>query len=396
MNEAYTVSLTEGLKNVGLNTNGALAKTYKDYIKAERAKKKKPTNFLAAMMGAKEPVEEMEVGKALAEKMAKEADVALITIGRNSGEGGDRKPDAGDFYLTGTEKALVKTVSEAFHAQNKKAIVVLNIGGVIETASWGKTPDAVLCAWQGGQEAGNSIADVLTGKVNPSGKLAISFPIKYEDAPTANNFPGKEVKQEGPKDNAADLSGFSFMSRVPWEVVYEEDIYVGYRFYNTFNKPVAYEFGYGLSYTDFTYSNLKINTKTFKNELAVSVDVKNTGSVAGKEVVQVYVGAPSVKLEKPAEELVAFGKTKLLEPGEKTTLKFTVKAEDIASFDETTSSWVIEKGNYSLKVAASSKDIKGKQAFTVKQNQVVGKVSKALEATINSKGAIQKFKTQIK
>jgi beta-glucosidase len=376
VNEAYTISMFDGLKNNGLTPDSELADIYKAYIKVEEAKGKKPSNPIAALMGGKEPVDEMPVSEELANKMAEKNDVALITIGRNSGEGGDRKAEAGDFYLSDVEKEMISKVSEAFHKKGKKSVVILNIGGVIETASWSTIPDAVLCAWQPGQEAGNSIVDVLKGKVNPSGKLAVTFPKSYDDTPTAENFPGYAV--EGDKDDAADMSGFSFMRRVPWEVVYEEDIYVGYRYYNTFDVPVAYEFGYGLSYTNFEYSKVELSSSIFDGKITVLVTVKNTGKVAGREVVQVYASAPDGKLQKPEEELVAFGKTALLEPGKSETLKFEIDAMALASFNEANSSWIVEAGTYTAKVGASANIIKGKATFTVANEIVAGKTTKAM------------------
>jgi beta-glucosidase len=319
----------------------------------------------------------------LAVEMAKENDIAMITIGRNSGEGGDREPIPGDFYLSDVEKEMIINVSEAFKAEGKKAVVILNIGGAIETACWKNLPDAVLLAWQPGQEAGNSVVDVLSGKVNPSGKLAVTFPVKYEDAPSAKTFPGHAI--EGTTGNEEDKSGFSFNRRVPWEVTYEEDIYVGYRYYSTFDVAVSYEFGYGLSYTNFEYTNIKLSNNIFTNEIKVSVDIKNTGSVVGREVVQVYVSAPDGKLEKPAEELVTFGKTKVLKPGEVETLSFTIDEMDIASFDESTSSWIVESGEYEMKIGASSVKIAQSDKFTVDNEINAGTVSKALvpEIAIN-------------
>lgn len=384
VNEAYTVSLLEGLENGGYEADDALTEIYQKYIAEEREKGVDTDNWLATLMKGKIPVTEMTLPKGLARKMAETNDLALITIGRNSGEGGDRKAEAGDFYLTKTEQALIREVTDAFHAKGKKAIVVLNIGGAIETASWTKIPDAVLLAWQPGQEAGNSVVDVLSGKVNPSGKLAVTFPVSYDDAPSSQTFPGHKVESEV-VDDAADLSGFSFMERVPWEVVYDEDIYVGYRYYNTFDVPVAYEFGYGLSYTNFEYSNLKLSSDEFTGELSVTVDVKNTGSVAGREVVQVYASAPEVKLEKPAEELVAFGKTKLLAPGEKESLSFAIQSTDLASFDEAMSAWIVEPGTYQLKVAASAIQIKGQAEFTVADEIQAGTVSNVLAPEVEFK-----------
>ena len=378
VNEAYTISLTQGLENAGFQVESKLAEVYELYVKEARASQEMPDNPIVALMGGKVPVEEMKLDPAIAKEMAGKSDIALITIGRNAGEGGDREAKEGDFYLTSVEKDMIKTITEAFHNEGKKAIVILNIAGVIETKSWSDIPDAVLCAWQPGQEGGNSVVDVITGKVNPSGKLAATFPIKYEDTPTAKNFPGHAVKQEGAADDTPDQSGFSFMRRVPWEVVYEEDIYIGYRYYNTFDVPVAYEFGYGKSYTTFEYSNLKLSSKDFRGKITVSADVENIGKVAGREVVQVYISGPEGKIEKPEEELVAFGKTGLLKPGEKETLKFTIGTMELASFSEDNSTWIAEAGDYMVKVGTSSKDIKEKTTFKVAKDMVAGKVTKAM------------------
>jgi len=377
VNEAYTISLFEGLTNNGYTPDDALTTAYKAYMDHMRAQAPKSDNpFMALMMG-KQPIQEMTVTTDLAKKFAEKSDIALITIGRNAGEGRDRTDTEGDFRLTKTEREMVKNVSEAFHAKGKKAIVILNVAGVIEVSSWRDMADAVLVAWQPGQEGGNSVVDVLSGKVNPSGKLTATFPVKYSDTPSAKNFPGVAEKSDK-KDDAPDLSGFSFMRRVPWEMVYEDDIYVGYRYYNTFKVPVAYEFGYGLSYTTFDYSNLKLANTNFSGKLTFTVDVKNSGSVAGREVVQVYIGAPSGKLKKPEETLAAYSKTKLLNPGESQTVSFTVETKDFASFDEATSSWIAEAGNYNLKIGASSTAIKQTASFKIAKELNAGKVTKAL------------------
>ena len=380
VNEAYTISLFEGLTNGGYTPDAQLTTTYNSYVKDAKAKQGKPKNPIAAMMGAKEPVSEMIVTPELAKAMAEKSDMALITIGRNAGEGQDRTDTEGDFRLTVTEKEMMKNVTEAFHAKGKKSIVVLNVAGVVEVASWRDVPDAILVAWQPGQEGGNSVVDVLSGKVNPSGKLAVTFPMSYSDAPSAKNFPGVAEKSDK-VDKAADLSGFSFMKRVPWEMVYEDDIYVGYRYYNTFKVPVAYEFGFGLSYTKFDYSKLKSVTTDFTGKLNISVDVKNTGAVAGREVVQLYVGSPSGKLKKPAETLAAYGKTKLLNPGESQTVSFSIETKDFASFNEATSTWIAEAGTYNLKIGASSGNIKQTASFKIAKELEVGKVTKALAPT---------------
>ena len=254
---------------------------------------------------------------------------------------------------------------------------MLNIAGVVETASWRDMPDAILLAWQPGQEAGNSVTDVLSGKVNPSGKLAATFPIAYSDAPSAKNFPGVS-EQSDKEDNAADVSGFSFMRRKPWKIIYEEDIYVGYRYYNSFKVPTAYEFGFGLSYTSFEISNLKLSSAVFKDQVKISVEVKNTGEVAGREVAQIYLSKTAQKMGKPVEELVAFAKTKMLSPGEKQTLNFVLKARDLTSFDENTSSWIAEAGKYEVKAGNSSANMEQAGNFNLKKELVVEKVSKSL------------------
>ncbi|WP_291856629.1 glycoside hydrolase family 3 protein [Marinilabilia sp.] len=376
VNEAYTVSLIQGLKNGGYETNAALMKSYENYLVEARANAPKPKNWLTAMMGGKTPVAEMIVSKELAAQMAQENDIALITIGRNSGEGGDREPLPGDFYLTDVEMEMVLNVTEAFHLLGKQVVVVLNVGGVIETASWKNIPDAVLLAWQPGQEGGNSVVDVLSGKVNPSGKLAITFPLKYKDGSSSNTFPGHEV--EGETGNEADLSGFSFMNRVPWESTYNEDIYVGYRYYNTFDIAVSYPFGHGKSYTTFEYSNVTINKDKFNEKVTVSAMVKNTGGLAGREVVQVYLTAPGKSMDKPTDVLVDFGKTRLLKPGEEEALTFEIEAIDLCSFDEDRSAWVAEAGKYEVKIAASAKDVQGTVGFELPGELVVETVSNAL------------------
>jgi beta-glucosidase len=308
---------------------------------------------------------------------ANDADVAIITLGRNAGEGADRKVE-NDFNLSDTEHILIKGIANAFHAKGKKVLVVLNIGGVIEVTSWKDDVDAILLAWQPGLEAGNSIADIISGKINPSGKLATTFPVAYNDVPSAKNFPGKELPQEG---NQSANAG-PFASR-PSVVTYEEGIYVGYRYYNTFNVKPAYEFGYGLSYTDFNYGNLKLSSSNFLNKITATIIVTNKGNVAGKEVAELYVSAPAQKLDKPSEELKAFAKTKLLKPGESQTLTFTLSASDLASFDTNSSSWIAEAGKYTVKVGSSSLNIKQSTTFDLAKEIVTEKDKKELPAQVD-------------
>jgi len=356
---AYSVNLVDGLKNAGYVTDETLKEKYKTYM-TENAPK--GGDMIANIMGGKKRAAEMPVTDSLAEEMAGKYDIAIFTLGRNSGEGEDRKLD-NDFNLSAIESASINTICKAFHAKGKKVVVVLNIGGVIETASWKSNPDAILLAWQPGLEAGNAITDLLSGKVNPSGKLAQTFPISYADVPSVKNFPGIEVKDD---------------STIKRKVVYEEGIYVGYRYYNTFKVKPAYEFGYGLSYTNFTYSSLKLSSTSFTGKIAISVDVKNTGIVAGKEVVQVYLKAPKGDLDKPAEELKGFAKTGSLKPGELQTLTFTINAKDLASFNTDQSAWVADPGRYEVKIGASSEDIKQTTSFTLNRRTIVEKVNRVL------------------
>ncbi len=374
VNEAYSVSLVEGLQHSGLSINENLQHMYDAYINAVKEGRPKHQGLMALMMGST-PIAEFGVTENLATSMAEVSDAALITIGRNAGEGRDRSAGEGDFTLTVSEQELLKNVTAAFHAKNKKVVVILNIGGVIETASWKDLPDAILLAWQAGQEGGNSIADILTGKANPSGKLAQTFPVKYEDVPSAATFPGKELPSNEPKDNGP----MSFMRGRPAEDTYTDGIYVGYRYYESFGVKPSYEFGFGLSYTTFEYSNLKLSSPKFAGKLTVTVDVKNTGKVAGKEVVELYLTAPAKKLDKPAQELKGFAKTRMLQPGESQTITLVIDARSLASFDPAASAWIAEAGSYTVKVGASSKDIRQTATFTLGKETLVKKESAVLK-----------------
>jgi beta-glucosidase len=354
VNEAYSVSLETGLKNAGYSIDPGLQNTYSPYITQAKAAQPPKKSFFDLQA----PIAEMTLNKAVFTEQAASADIAIVTIGRNAGEFQDRKLE-GDFYLTAAEKVLLKSVSESFHAVGKKVIVILNTGGVIEIASWRDQADAILLAWQGGQETGNAIADILSGKANPSGKLATTFPMDYPDAPSAKNFPG-------------------IPAEMPTEITYEDGIYVGYRFFDSFGVQPAYAFGYGLSYTSFEYKNLKISSGQFSKRLTLTLDITNTGNSAGKEVVQVYVSAPSEKLDKPSQELRAFAKTKLLQPGESQKLSFTLEARDLASFNPTLSAWVADTGKYSIKVGASSRDIRQTTQFSLAKEILVEKVNRVM------------------
>ncbi len=371
VNKMYSIPLIDGLFQAGYSLNTELYSAYKNYIETEKSKRPKKSP-MEELMSPTIPIPEMTVSKEDIMKAAGNSDIAVIAIGRNAGEGNDRK-EKDDFLLTEKEKTLIGDVAIAFRGQNKKVIVVLNIGGVVDVTGWHELPDAILLAWQPGLEGGNAIADVLSGRVNPSGKLATTFPFSYSGDPTFRNFPGKELKDKP-------VQGLFGQKAFEAEVTYEEGVYVGYRYFSTFKVKPVYEFGYGLSYTDFSYSNLKTSAPVMAANLQVSVTVTNSGNVAGKEVVQLYVGAPGKKMDKPVTELKAFAKTKLLQPGESQEITFTLYPADIASFDSKTSSWISEAGNYTLRVGTSEKTIQT-GTFKLAKDIVTEKVNKVLVPT---------------
>ncbi|GHU70533.1 hypothetical protein FACS189413_11000 [Bacteroidia bacterium] len=368
VNKAYNVSLTDGLKNNKYMLNDDLKQKYETYIAEEKAKfKSDPDNPFTVFLSQR--IKEWIPGEAELSSLAQKSDVAFITIGRSSGEFYDRKVD-NDFNLTAEEQSLIHQTCKAFHEKGKKVIVILNICGVIETASWKSQPDAILLAWQAGQEGGNAVADILTGKVNPSGKLATTFPLNYQDVPSVN-FPSNYTPEKSSMigGRTKPVNPAEWIPNVDY-TVYGEDIFVGYRYYDTYNKTVSFPFGYGLSYTTFQYTNAQISNAN--GTITISVTVKNTGNIAGKEVVELYVAAPKNQfLSKPAKELKAFSKTKELAPGETQTIKLSVKTNDLASYDETAKSWITDAGNYRFLLGTSSADIR--EALEIDINTASGK-----------------------
>ena len=353
VHEAYSVTLPQGLEHAGYAADKALSQAHVEHIKAAKAHRPETNPFLAPP-----PLPELvptaeQIGAAVAAN-----DVGVITIGRNSGEFIDRKAKD-DFYLTEAEQTLIRNVSAAFRKVGKPVVVVLNIGGVIEVASWRDQVDAILLAWQPGQEAGHAMADVLSGKVNPSGKLTDTFALDLKDYPAAENFPG--VTLLGP-DPAA-RGGIVINDRAA-EVDYRDDIRVGYRHFNTRGVEVAYPFGYGLSYTRFEYRDLKLTREDAG--FTASVIVTNTGRRAGKEVVQLYVSAPNNALEKPHAELRAYAKTRLLQPGQSQRLVMRVDPRGLTSFDPAVHRWMAHPGRYTVSIGASSRDIRQQAHFDMK------------------------------
>ncbi|MBR5037849.1 MAG: glycoside hydrolase family 3 C-terminal domain-containing protein [Prevotella sp.] len=370
VNHAYVVSLLDGLKNGGYIVPEEMKSAYEQHLadckkKAEEAIeaaiKKDPKNAqLMRFMPQPLPPEKLFTEEELTAQV-NIADVAIITLGRISGEFLDRK--VSDFNLSASERMLIEQVCDVYHKAGKQVVVLLNIGGVIETASWKDLPDAILCAWQAGQEGGNSVVDVLSGKQSPSGKFTMTWPVAFTDAYSSRNFPIDQdpridMLNQGKKGN---LKNVDYTD-------YEEDIYVGYRYFDSFEVPVSYPFGFGLSYTTFEYSDAKISRKN--DIFDITVTVKNTGNYDGKEVVELYISAPDNKAKnKPAKELKAFAKTKLLKPGESETLTLSVTTPELASFNEEASAWVVDEGEYQFLVGASSQDIKATLTADVKNMQ---------------------------
>ena len=369
VNVGYSVDMVTGLKNIGVATTPQLTEIYQNYVKYAKAKLKADKNPMMWFLNQGQPkLDEIDITERCVANEEPKADAAIITIGRQAGEGMDRQIN-GEFNLSKTEQDMIFRVSDAFHAKGKKVIVIINSGSVMETASWRDRVDAILVAWQPGIEGGNSVADILTGKVNPSGKLTMTWPIAATDHPSTANF-AKEYDMYTYKNmegwGKGNIPGVDFSN-------HEEDIYVGYRYFDTFKKDVAYPFGFGLSYTTFEMG--KPSVKANGKNIEVSVTIKNTGKVAGKQVAQVYVTAPKGAYEKPAKELKAFGKTRELKPGESQTLKMTLKKRDLASFDEANSQWKVDAGNYLFQVGTDVESIKG--TATLKVAEYTEKTSSA-------------------
>lgn len=357
VNHAYVVSLIDGLKNAGFEIDSSLKNTYDSYIAEEKAKLPVDNSPFSALL-PKPVVPEMGLSASALQDAVKANDAAIITIGKTSGEFADRHI-ADNFCLTDTERQMIESVSKTFHQAGKKVIVILNVCGVIETKSWSDKADAILCAWLPGQEGGNSVADILTGKESPSGRLPMTWPLSYNDVPSKDDFPVPDsisnddlaaTMKAGSVDSTALRKNFDYTT-------YNDSIYVGYRHYCTKNVAVAYPFGYGLSYTTFKYGKPTVSTDS-KGNIQVTVNVKNTGKADGKEVVQVYIAAPGKDMDKPAYELKGFAKTGKLAPGDSEEVHLQIPYSRLASFNEKDSQWQVEAGTYRVMIAKNAADSK--------------------------------------
>lgn len=298
--------------------------------------------------------EEMELSDETVADAAAHSDLALIVLGRTAGEDRDNTPLAGSYYLTDAEKDMLKKVCTAF----SRTAVILNVGNTIDM-SWVDEycPSAVLYIWQGGMEGGCGAADVLCGAVSPSGKLTDTIAYQLSDYPSIRNF-GSDT-----------------------ENIYQEDIYVGYRYFETFAPQcVQYPFGFGLSYTDFS---IEASMQEEALLCTVTAKVTNIGSASGKEVVQVYVCPPQGKLGKPVRNLVGFAKTETLLPGESQTLSIQIAAEDMASYDDNgvtghKSCFVLEEGIYCIYAGTDVRSAVSVGTFTLDETVVISELQEAM------------------
>lgn len=338
---AYTVTIAKGLAN-RFTVNSDLQDYYTTYFATNKVEHAGSFGGASTYSCDEALVTGNTELSTLLTTAVQNNDVAVISIGRQAGEGADRTNAKGDYLLSDQETDMITAVADAFHAQDKKVVVVLNVNGVIDTTAWADKADAILLAYMGGQDTGNAVADVLSGDVNPSGKLAQTFPASYADVPSSTSFAGVDNDTDGTPD----------------DTYYNEGIYVGYRYYTTFEKAVSYPFGFGLSYTTFGYSNAAVTenslSKGAKGSVTLTATITNTGSVAGKEAAQVYVSAPEVKLKKPVIELKAFAKTSKLDAGAVEKLTFNIPAKILASFDQANNQWIVEPGTYKAYVSPSS------------------------------------------
>lgn len=325
----YTVSVRQGLEKARFEITSNL--WLKKYASARKqAEKQSKLTMLEKRFSGIQPNAPDPVISDAELSAAADADTAIYVIRRNTGENFDRKAEKGDYYLSDIEEQNIRLLATKF----KHTVIVLNTC-VIDAALLESIPgiSAIILMGQAGLEAGNALADIITGKVTPSGKLTDTWAKRYEDYPAAVTFSandGQTLQED-----------------------YTEDIFVGYRHFDSAGLPVVYSFGYGLSYTKFAYENVSVSAD-WKN-VTVTVTVANTGKYSGREVVQIYTSAPDGRIPKPYQELKAYAKTKLLAPGETETIEIRFATETLASYDESKAAYVMEPGDYLIRVGTHSR-----------------------------------------
>ena len=354
VHKAYISQLSDALEAQGFMLDEELKNLYTNY-KSYAVSKRLATygnggEWQQPLLG------EALVDREVIDRQAMANDIAVITLGRTAGEAADRKI-TDDFNITEVERLLLSDVCDAFHLQGKAVVVILNTSGAMETASWKHSADAILMTWQPGQEVGNSIADVLSGRVNPSGRLPMTLPNNATDHLSSRNFPlfgGNER-----------MAIQSWNPRPTLEYTdYEEGLLVGYRYFTTAGMDVSYPFGFGLSYTTFEMGNEKV--KAGKNDIEVKVTVRNTGTTAGREVVQIYVALPrSGQPGEPIAELKAFAKTRLLAPAESQELTLTIPRHYLRRYDESLHQWVFDKGAYEIRICSDANTVRLRKSVSL-------------------------------
>lgn len=343
----------------------------------------------------KAPLDEYDVPETLIFQATEKTDTAIFVIGRNSGgEECDRHlPE--DYYLTRSEESLLKDICTHF----ANVVIVLNVNGLIDL-SWMKkyaSIKSLLFIGIPGEEGASALAGILTGEINPSGKLAVTIAEHYEDYPSADHFSWDKEHLENILDYesyglSSEENGSTGFTKSP-VTVYWEDIYTGYRYFDTFGKQVLYPFGYGLSYTAFAISDALV--KKQNGGILVTADVKNIGEMSGKEVIQIYLSKvyPAEGVERPYQELKGFEKTSDLAPGEKEQVKIWIPWRELAVYDEERAAWVIESGDYLLKMGNSSRDTFVKGLICVEKTILAEQCTNCLNITECNNGKIE-FLTQ--
>ena len=376
VNRPYVVDLRDGLRGNGFSLYEPLDNLYTKHMEAEHKRLAPQIKLRKWYQYALRPTELQRPHAAIIEAANSDAEVAVITIGRNSSEAFDRHIER-DFLLGPDEEALLTAVSREFHKVGKRVVVILNICSPMEVASWRDKVDAILVCWMPGQEGGNSVADVMLGKVSPSGHLPISFPISYDDIRSAANFP-RNVPENGLNQSRFNMSNVGKIYDVKNidYTNYEEDIYVGYRDYATRKAKVAYPFGYGLTYSQFEMSAM--NVKECKDGYSVSCVVKNVGNFPAKQVVQLYSSELAPEVDRPVIELRGYKKTPLLKAGESTVVEIVIKREDLMTYNEKANGWKLTKGDYELLLGFDSQTLPLKQHITI-DKEVIRQVSTSMK-----------------
>ena len=362
VNKPYVVDLKRGLKNFGFNLDPEMDTLYTAWVKKER-ERLAPGNSIRPWYMYHSRPEELKDADAAIAASSENSDIALITISRTSSESYDRHIER-DYMLHADELSLIKTVSRDFHAKGKKVAVILNVCGVIEMDSWQDLADAILVCWLPGHEGGSAVASVIGGEVSPSGHLPVSIPVKYADVPS-QNFP-VNVPETGLNQSFEHYSKIHKYYDVPNidYTDYDEDIYVGYRYYETKNVPVSYPFGFGLTYTDFELSGLRLEKKG--DVVEAHVNVRNIGNFAAKQVVQLYVSAPEGTPDRPARELKGYAKTCELAPSETQEVVIKFNVNDLAFWTGGgDGKWTLPSGEWMVCAGTSSVDLPLKAALTL-------------------------------